>query len=367
MPGVLQVELAAAGIEDGERGDHGGEDPGEQSGHLDDRRPAEAVLGAQRLGRGQPGEDDHENDAGVLHRVGQRQRPRRQQHGHDSCEKEEVVLSGDADRHLMLDGDPVEVARPGEVLGAEDRRVDDVEEDQQDGVREQPGTPEPQRPGERDAAEEAEEQGRIPHGREQAARVGDDEDEEHEHVRLAPAHRIRAQQRPDEEHRRARGADDGSEDGADAEKHRVQAGSAGEGPADHDAPGDDEQCAEQDDERHVLAGGVHHGGRIERRRPDRHRGTKDEAEERLVVVVLPDPASYERQDGDTDQHDDERRDAPERELVSQLQGGRGVQDGHPINLGKSRSPVKAHFSWAPLDHRAGLAAAAAVLVLTGSR
>ena len=258
----------------------------------------------------------------------------RQQHRRYASQIEQVSLPGDAQGNLVLDCDPIQVAGPGKVLLAEDRRVHDVEEDEQDAVDEHPFPPEPQRPGEGDAAEEAEEERRVAHRRQQAAAVRDHEDEEDEDVRLPQADGVGAQQRPDEQHRRARRPDHRGEHGSDGDQHGVEAWSSGEGAPDDDPSGDDEEGSEQDDEGHVLAGGMHHCRGVERGRPDRHGHAEHGAEDRLVEVGLPELPGRQRQHRDANEHGSERDHAPERKEGPEVRcvGGRcqeAVHGGKP--------------------------------------
>ena len=93
------------------------------------------------------------------------------------------------------------------LLAREDGLVEHVEDHEQQAVHQQPRPPEAQGPLERDALQEAEEERRIAERREQPAAVRDDEDEEHDDVRLAHARLVGAQQRADQQHRRAGRAD----------------------------------------------------------------------------------------------------------------------------------------------------------------
>ncbi len=66
--------------------------------------------------------------------------------------------------------------------------------------------------------------GGSPSGRQAAADVGDEEDEEDGDVDRVLALGVGLEQRPDEEHARARGADDVGQDRADEEEERVDLG-----------------------------------------------------------------------------------------------------------------------------------------------
>ena len=70
-------------------------------------------------------------------------------------------------------------------------------------------------PEEIDAAQEADEQRRIAERRQRAADIGDQEDEENDDVDVVRARGIGADQRPDQDHGGAGGADDARHRGAE--------------------------------------------------------------------------------------------------------------------------------------------------------
>ena len=172
---------------------------------------------------------------------------------HHRAQEQEVASPVDAQRlvlHHLLELR----ARALGLLAREHDLVPDVEDHQQQAVHEQPLPPELEGPAERHALQEAEEERRIAERREQPAAVRHDEDEEDHHVGLALARRVRAQQRPDQQHRGAGGADRVREHGAQAEQRGVEQRGSRERAAHADPAGDREEGAEQQDEGRVLLG-----------------------------------------------------------------------------------------------------------------
>ena len=75
------------------------------------------------------------------------------------------------------------------------------------------------RPEKIDAVQEADEQRRVAERGQRAADIGDQDDEEDDHMNVVEARRVRAQQRPDQDHGGAGGADDAG-DGGPERQHR---------------------------------------------------------------------------------------------------------------------------------------------------
>jgi len=99
---------------------------------------------------------------------------------------------------------------------------------------------------------------------------------------------VRAQQRADEEHRRAGGADERGDEGTEAQEQRVDAGIGADVPSEMDPPGDDEQREEQDDELRILHERVGDGNRpVEHGDVERDRDSQREREEQLAAIVIP--------------------------------------------------------------------------------
>ena len=124
-----------------------------------------------------------------------------------------------------------------------------------------------ERPEERHAVQEPEEERRVAERRQRAADVGDQKDEEDHGVGNVSPLAVGAEKRPDEQDRRTRGADPGGEDGADDHDRGVDRRRAPQRPANEDPAADREQRADQHDERHVV--------------DDRH--VQDRADRRLAI------------------------------------------------------------------------------------
>jgi hypothetical protein len=97
----------------------------------------------------------------------------------------------------------------------------------------------------------------------------------------------------------------------------------------------DEERPEEDQEGDVLVGDVTDGRRVQRPHPGRDRETKQRAQDGLVAVVLPQVPRHEGQHGDAEEHEGERRHAPERQCLSDASAGGGGEDGLE---GHGRSP-----------------------------
>src|SRR5207249_8771501 len=96
-----------------------------------------------------------------------------------------------------------------------DLLVPAMEDHEQAAVDQEPLGPEAERPVERQALQEAEEQRRVADRREQAAAVGDNKDEEDDDVGDAFAGLVGAEERPDQQNRRAGGAEQVRQHGAE--------------------------------------------------------------------------------------------------------------------------------------------------------
>ena len=126
---------------------------------------------------------------------------------------------------------------------------------------------------------------------------------------------VGAQQRPDQEHRRAGGADEARQQRADAEERGVDQRRARQRAAQVDAARDHEERAEQRDERHVLAQAWCSQcapSCSDAEQVDDHRQARDQAQHQLVAVVLPEVRERERRDRDGEQVGDERERRPQR-------------------------------------------------------
>ena len=98
----------------------------------------------------------------------------------------------------------------------------------------------------------AQEQRRIADRQQAAAAVADDEDEEHHGVSDVLAFAVGFQQRADQQHRRARRADEAGQHAADGHERGVGERAGLEIAFDANAAGDRVQTEQQHDERHEL-------------------------------------------------------------------------------------------------------------------
>ena len=187
-------------------------------------------------------------------------------------------------------------------------RVPDEVDDEQHRDHEEPLRPQPERPRERHARQIAEKERRIAERRQHAADVADQEDEEDDRVFHTPALAVGLQQRTNEEHRGARGADERRQQRADAEEGGVGERRRLQVAREADAARDRVKAGQQHHERDVLLGHSDEG-----RGPARQIEREDGQPERsghheLVTVRFPPVWDPERTHGDGEQHEDERRD-----------------------------------------------------------
>jgi len=240
---------------------------------------------------------------------------RRQEDGPDDPEQQRRV-----DQALRAHRDPLRLVE-GDVLGlllGVGAPVDHEEHRQQVPHGPEPEGPQAQRPGERDTPQVAEEERRIAHRREQPAAVRDQQDEEEGDVRDVLALPVGAQDRPDQQHARAGGADQVREHRPDGQDRQVGLRRGPEVAADVDAAGDDVERPEQRDERDVLVAAVQQAlGELEEQ-VDPHRRRDDGREDPAVPVALPPVVGHERQDRDPEQHHREGDHRPERDLGAEL-------------------------------------------------
>ena len=248
----------------------------------------------------------------------------REHHAHDAEQPEQVEAALELERAGVLGRGGCDGGRVFLPLAHEGDLIEDREQRQQHAVDQRPGRREPQCPGERDAPQEAQEQGRIAKRGEQAARVRDDEDEEHHDVRGAPPVGVGAQQRPDQQRGRAGGADQAGEQRADAENSRVHDRRAHQRPAQADPARDREQRPQQGHEREVVAAGAQQQrraafGMAAEQEEDRRRAGH-QRQDQLVDVALPEPPREQRQRRDQEQIAHERSHRPGRRQVGRCRG-----------------------------------------------
>jgi len=322
LPGLGEPELVAARLQDGEGRDHRGEDPGEDDRHLLDRGPGELVQLARTLGPERERKGDHRHvqeltqvrEADRL--AGARERPRKDGGDDHAAEEDHVQHPHQADGHVL-----------GAVGGRHTRRLAAVGADLEHGVdgkrethRHSPVEDQAERPEEVDAAQKAEEEGRVADRRQEPAHVADDEDEEDDRVPHVRALGVGAQHGADEEHRRARRADEVGEHGADGEEEDVVARRRQRIAGHVHAAGDREQRREQQDERDVLVQGAADALPPLSAEGDRqvhdHRDAEERRDERLVAVLREPLLGGQREDGDTEEQPHERAHEPWAEIVT---------------------------------------------------
>ena len=237
--------------------------------------------------------------------------PGRLQEGHrgeHADQEDEVLLPGDPEPpHL------VEVAlqvRPR--LRRVGPAVPDDVDGQHEGGGEQPRHEQPERPGEGNAEQVAEEERGVAERRQAAPDVRDEEDEEDDGVGDVLALAVRLQEGPDEQHRGAGRPHEGGEDGPDAQERRVRPRGRLEVALEEDAAGDHEEAAQEHDERHVVLGGVDERPRVGPQVQDEDRRGQDDRDPELAEVRLPEVRRGQRQDGDRQEQPHERQRPGER-------------------------------------------------------
>ena len=174
-------------------------------------------------------------------------------------------------------------------------------------------------PEEIDAAQEADEQRRIAERRQRAADIGDQDDEEDHHMGIVRAAGIGADQRPDQDHGGAGGADHARHGGAEQQDAGIEQRRAAQGAGNQDAAGHHIKREQQDDEAHIFRQhGVHEGGErggcAERDGDRRQREQRPEGGD-LAVMGVPEFREQQRAGGDAQQ------DAGERQRPRPAHGG----------------------------------------------
>ena len=196
------------------------------------------------------------------------------------------------------------------LLAVQGPLIPQVEDDEQGGRHDGPLRPQPQRPLERHALEEAEEQRRVAQRREQAGAVGDQEDEEHDDVRRAAPAPVGPEQRADQQGRRPGRPHDVREHGPGAEQRRIAERRARERPLEVDAARDHVQRRDHDHERDVVARLLLEGqaARLSEGGPEvqHDRQRRRRRDEPFVAVRVPPPRRDERADRDGGEQRHER-------------------------------------------------------------
>ena len=181
--------------------------------------------------------------------------------------------------------------------------IDCVEQRQQRAHQEQRlGEDVAYRPEEIHPLEKAQEQRWIAQRRQRAAGIGDDEDEEHHHMHLVPAVVVGAQQRPDQQHRGARGPHEAGQHGADRQNGRVQPRRSLEIAAHIDAARHRVQRRQQDHERQVFSQqGMHQVGHGRAHAEHRREGQQKDQRpggRHLAEMPVPEMGRRQRHQGD---------------------------------------------------------------------
>lgn len=229
----------------------------------------------------------------------------------DRREQREVDLAVDAERRGV--GRRIE-KRVLRVVRAPVMAVERVENREQRDANEEHRQREMQRrPEEADAVQKAEKERRIAERRERAARVRDEKDKEHDDMHGVLAVVVRAQERPDQQHGRARRAHDARERGAEREQSGIEMRRAVQIAAHANAARHRIERGEQNDERHILFEqrvDQHASGRAGTERERERRKKRDGPCRRdLAEVVVPQLRRDERKHGDGQQNAD-KGDAP---------------------------------------------------------
>ena len=200
-------------------------------------------------------------------------------------------------------------------------------------------------PEEIDAVQEADEQRRVAQRRQRAADIGDQDDEEHHHMHVVETAGVGAQQRPHQDHRRAGGADDAGDRGAEHQDRGVDERRAAQASGDENSARDHVEREQQDDEAHVFAEqrmderGKRRRQVVERRH--RHDGQRAPGEGDLAVMGVPELRKQQRAGRDRKQEPDEGK-RPRPTAAKRRRGrphGRGVD--RPTSAATTAVPAKA--------------------------
>ena len=165
-------------------------------------------------------------------------------------------------------------------------------------------------PEERDAFQEAQEQRRIAQRCQRAADIGHQKDEEDDGVYLVPAIFVGAQQRPDQQHRGARGSHPTRQHGTEQQDRRIDDRRADQPSGQAHAARHGEQRQQQNDKRDVFQQQhVNHFEHGERQAVDRQkRDQKRRCPKRrnLAEMMVPEFGSKQREQRNRQQDADER-------------------------------------------------------------
>ena len=178
-----------------------------------------------------------------------------------------------------------------------------------------------QRPEEIDPVQEADEQWRVSERGQRAADIGDEKDEEHDHVDVVEPVRVRADERTDQDHGRAGGADNARAQRAERQDRGVDEGRAAQVAGDENAAGDHVEREQQHDKAQILRQHRMHERGERGRRPvqgsERRERQHAPGEGELAVVVMPDSREQQRagRDGEEDADEGQRPRPAQRRAV----------------------------------------------------
>ncbi len=103
--------------------------------------------------------------------------------------------------------------------------------------------------------------GGSPSGDKRAADIADQKNEKHHDVDIVPPRGVGADQRPDQDHGRARGADDAGDQRAEGEHRRIDQRRAAHRAGDENAAGNHIEREQDGDEAEIVAEQRMHQGR----------------------------------------------------------------------------------------------------------
>ena len=257
MPGLREADVAAARLEQRERGDHGGEDAREQYRDLHDGPPVEMVRGSGASWSESEREHRQSDQDHLAHEremdgvPGPAQRPGEEHGRYDEEQGQDVHPALDSHGDVVLSVH-IESALRLLAVGA---YLDDEVGHEAQPYDQQPFRPEAESPRERHSPQEAQEQGRAERGQ-QAAHVAGEEDEEDDSVTAPRALAVGAQKRAYQHHGRAHCSDETREHRAREQEGHVGPRSRDLVAREVDPTRDGEEREEQHEERDVLLGGA---------------------------------------------------------------------------------------------------------------
>ena len=203
----------------------------------------------------------------------------------------------------------------GGVLRRVAHAVDRVIRQEQQRQSKQPLLPQRECPCEGHAVQVAEEERRVAERSQYAATVRHNEDCEQDRVHAVLTFLVGLQERANQQHGRARRADERGQQAADRQEDRVVTRGRLDVTGQVNAAGDHEQREEQRDELHVLhARGDKRAGARPHEHPDRRRHAESERDGELGGFLFPPVRGLgdDGQQGDATEHRDEGEQTPPR-------------------------------------------------------